>query len=383
MTKTLEEKRKKLLFIVNVDWFFVSHRLPIAIAAISNGYEVHVATAVTKYEKFFYDNGIHLHSLNLKRSVINPFSNYLSLIEIYNIIKSVNPGILHLITIKPILIGGIAAFLLKLFSGREVLLVSSFTGVGYPFTSNSIKAIALKLIISNLYKISFLHKNKCLIFQNKDDLKLISSIINLKRHEYVLIPGSGVNLHEYSYAPIPQGKPIIMFGARLLKSKGIFEFVEAAKNVSGCRFVIVGKIDHNNRDCISSSQLNKWVSEQLIEYWGYSNSMHETIKKCSIFVLPSYKEGFPKVLIEASASGRPIITTDITGCRDAIEENITGLLVPVKDSRSLGIQINYLLKNTNLMIKMGKAGRDLAEKKYDIKSVIKKHLEIYDYPSKF
>ena len=371
-------KRKiRILYIVNVDWFFISHRLPIALSAIESGYEVHVATAVTGFENEFKKHGIHLHKLKLERAGINPFKNLLSTIEMISVINKVSPIIVHLVTIKPIILGGIATLFSKIYSRSEISIVSSITGVGYPFTSETIKAKLLKLIISRLYKISFYHKFRCIIFQNKDDLNLISSLLKLKSKEKVLIPGSGVNLEDYKYSKLPSGKPIIIFPARLLKSKGIFEFVEASKYVLNSRFVIVGRIDNNNRDCISQKVLNNWVADGLIEYWGYSKSMYETLKKSTIVVLPSYKEGLPKVLIEAAACGRPIVTTDVTGCRDAIEHNKTGYLVPVKDYKSLSKAIIYLLKNPDVMYQMGKEGRALAEKKYDINYVIKRHLEIY------
>tara|TARA_Y100001968_G_C19032204_1_gene560389 strand:- start:152 stop:676 length:525 start_codon:yes stop_codon:yes gene_type:complete len=169
-----------------------------------------------------------------------------------------------------------------------------------------------------------------------------------------------------------------MFPARILKSKGIYEFVEASKYVLNSRFVVVGKIDHNNRDCISKKLLKKWINEGLIEYWGYSKYMFKKIQQATIIVLPSYKEGLPRVLIEAAASGRPVVTTDVTGCRDAITNNKTGLLVPLKDYKSLAKAITFLLDNPKILKQMGIEGRALAERKYDINNVIKKHLEIYD-----
>tara|TARA_Y100001968_G_scaffold180486_1_gene165321 strand:+ start:693 stop:1829 length:1137 start_codon:yes stop_codon:yes gene_type:complete len=374
----MNKKNKKILFIVNVDWFFISHRLPIAQEAIKNGYEVHLATVITSFKKKIESEGIHLHCLELKRSTINPLINCISLFQMFSLIRRIRPSILHLVTIKPILIGGLAALLSRIIYNVNAGLVFSITGVGYPFTSKSRAAILIKLIISILYKFSFMHKEKFVIFQNKDDQNLISSIARIKNSECILIPGSGVDLSEYTYKPIPTGTPVIMFAARLLKSKGILEFVEAAKSFKSSRFVLVGMLDTNNRDCIDKKQLEEWLCNKTIEYWGYSKSMSKTLNKSTIVVLPSYKEGFPKVLIEASACGRPIITTNVTGCRDAVEPNETGLLIPIKDSISLVKEIKYLLSNPEVIKEMGKRGRALAEKKYDINIVIKRHMEIYN-----
>ena len=371
-------ENKKILYIVNVDWFFISHRLPIAIKAIEKGYEVHVATAITGCENILKDNGIILHKIELERSSINPFKNLFTTIEMVSVIKSVGPNILHLVTIKPIIMGGIASIFCNLIFSIETSIVASITGVGYPFTSKARRANYLKILISIFYKISLSNRNKYVIFQNKDDLKLISSLVRIKSEESILIPGSGVNLLEFKYSPIPTGIPIIMFPARILKSKGIYEFVEASKYVLNSRFVVVGKLDYNNRDCISKKVLNKWINEGLIEYWGYSKYMFKKIQQATIVVLPSYKEGLPKVLIEAAASGRPVVTTDVTGCRDAITNNKTGLLVPLKDYKSLSKAITFLLDNPKILKQMGIEGRALAERKYDINHVIKKHLEIYD-----
>ena len=372
------KRKMKILYIVNVDWFFISHRLPIALEAISKGYEVHVATAITGSEKLLIENGIYLHKIGLERSAINPYKNMISTIEMISVIMNIRPNIIHLVTIKPIIMGGLASVFCKIVFGLKAFTVASITGIGYPFISNSLKAKFLKLIISTLYKLSLSNRNKYIIFQNQDDLKLLSSFVRITPRESILIPGSGVDLLQYKFSPIPRGEPIIMFPARILISKGVYDFVEASKYVSNARFVVVGKLDHNNRDCINVKILNKWISKGLIEYWGYSESMDITLKEATIVVLPSYKEGFPRVLIEAAACGRPIITTDVTGCRDSIINSKTGLLVPLKDPKSLAKAIKFLLNKPSLMSQMGIEGRALAEKKYDINNVIKTHLEIYD-----
>ena len=171
--------------------------------------------------------------------------------------------------------------------------------------------------------------------------------------------------------------PVVLFAARLLSSKGIYEFVYAARQLNGARFVIVGQFDKENRDCIDPAQLNQWVEKGWVEYWGYSDAMTNILSQASIVVLPSYREGLPKVLIEAAACGRPVITTDVPGCRDAIEPDVTGLLVPAQDSSALRVAMQHLLDNPTLCMAMGRAGRTLAERKFDVKQVVQTHLEIY------
>lgn len=363
----------ELLFVVNVDWFFISHRLPIALAAQRQGYKVHIATGITSHTMNLEDCGFTVHPLRLERGATNLFLVLRTFLEIYFVIKKVNPDLIHFITIKPILLGGIASHFFK-----HKGLVFSVSGLGYIFSSDGIKSKLRQFATSCLYWFALRHIFIKVIFQNKHDLRTVSNIVKLKSSEYALIPGSGVDLDKYSPALIPKGLPIVLFAARLLSSKGIYEFAEASTMVSGARFVIAGQFDTDNRECLKPHELQQWVQSGSIEYWGFSDSAAELINQSSIVVLPSYYgEGLPKILIEAAACAKPVITTDHPGCRDAIEPGISGLLVPVRDANALATAIKKLLDDPDLCKSMGLAGRALAERKFDIKQVVQTHLDIY------
>ncbi len=364
----------KILFIVNIDWFFISHRLPIAIAAKKAGHEIHLATCFTTHESTLAKQGIITHGISFNRRGSSLRSIFTELVKLISIVDNVKPDIVHLVTIKPVLLGGIAIH----FSRPKPAVVAAVSGLGFIFVSKGIIAKIRRLLVSIMYRLAFSHKKITVIFQNIDDLNLIKRISKLPKSRTTLIEGSGIEIDKYCYKLIPKNHPIVLFPARLLISKGILDFIEASKILYGkARFVIVGKLDTENPDCISFSLLSNLIKNNFIEYWGFSKNISKTIQKCSIVVLPSYREGFPKILMEAAACGRPIITTNVPGCRDAIIPNKSGLLVPLKDPSFLASEISRLLGDFSLLTSMSKAGRELAESKYDLKIVVEKHMKIY------
>ena len=366
---------KKILFIVNVDWFFISHRLPIALAAQKNGYSIHIATQITNKYEDLKKYGFIIHKLKIDRSstsFIGSFKIFQEILEIYRLFK---PDIVHLVTIKPVLIGGMASY----FVNYKQKIVMSISGLGFIFISKGLKSKIRKFLIFFFYKLVFMHSHLKVIFQNKNDFNDLRAFTNISENKIVLIPGSGVDLKVFKFYEIPSGEPIVLFPSRLLKSKGIYEFVAAAKILKNkARFVIVGKHDVGNRDCIEMIELKKWESDGIVEFWGESNNMPYIFSQSSIVVLPSYREGFPKSLLEAAASGRAIITTDVPGCRECIKNEITGYLVPPFDSFAISKKVNYLLNKPELIKIMGKKARSLAEEKFDVNKVVLTHLDIYD-----
>lgn len=373
--------KRKLLFIVNVDWFFLSHRLPIAKAAMANGYEVHVATGITSRLKEMTDIGLLIHPLNIERSSTNLASIWNSFLGMFQIIRLVRPDIVHLVTIKPVLLGGIAARLLQVPS-----LVAAVSGLGYVFLAQGFHAAVRRVLVSILYRAALGHKNIKVIFQNPDDLSNLRKLASLSDSKVALIRGSGVSLEKFTVRPHAAGPVIILLAARLLVDKGVREFVSAVKtlkntpNLAGqhMRFVLVGEPDFANPASLSQTELDAWKQEGVVELWGHRNDMSDVLSASTIVVLPSYREGLPKVLIEAAACGRAVVTTDVPGCRDAIEDGLTGLLVPVRDASALAKAIQYLLENPTKCQAMGQAGRLLAERVFDVNSVVQQHLDIYD-----
>ena len=367
--------KRKILFIVNVDWFFISHRLPIALAAIKKGFEVHIACTITDRQYELESNGIVVHPLHLSRSGVGIVGEFKSLVQLYRVINKVKPDILHTVTIKPVLYGNIVARIAKV-----PVRISSISGLGYVFVASGIRSKIFRTLIAAMYRLA-LNGATAVIFQNKSDRDVLKQMGAVRTSQEVFVRGSGVALERYSVVKEPIGKPVVMLVSRLLIDKGVGEFVAASKILKSerrdIRMILVGSIDPGNPKSITSEQLTSWVNLGLVEYWGYCTNVSEVISKSNIIVLPSYREGLPKCLIEAAACGRAVITTDVPGCRDAIEPNKTGLLVPVKTDKPLADAILRLVEGDQLRHDFAKQSRQFAEKYFDIKDVIEVHLSIY------
>lgn len=368
---------RKLLFIVNVDFAFLSHRLPIAIKAQSQGYEVHVATLITNRLTDLESHGFHVHPLPMRRGMVGLVSELRTLLEIIKIFRLVKPDLVHLVTAKSVIFGGIAA---RLMSTHGV--VAAVPGLGSIFLENGSKATVLRNIITILYRIALGKKNLKVIFQNPDDRDAVVEIAKLSENQIEMIRGSGTDLSRYSYTLPPTGIPVIALASRILGDKGVREYCEAARIIKergiNARFLLAGSTDPSNPTSIPESELKTYEQDGLIELVGHTEDIPSLFKSCNIVVLPSYREGLPKVLIEAAACGRAVITTDVPGCRDAIEEGVTGILVPVKDKTSLADALQELILNPEKCRQMGAAGRELAEREYDINKVVDTHLRIYE-----
>lgn len=366
---------KKILYIVNDLKFFISHRLPIAIAAGKSGFEVHIA-APAKDVTVLQSTNITFHTIRLERGGLNIFKELGGLMDLIRIMRKLRPDIVHSITPKANIYGGISARLTGVKS-----LVAAVSGLGFVFSNASLKAGILRRLVITLYKAAFRHPNIEIIFQNCDDLALLQHYNVVGSKHYTLIPGSGIALDDYPYAPEPPGIPCVLFAARLLKDKGIIEFITAirmlnARNVSAT-YRISGSLDPGNPASVTETELNEWKSENIAEFLGFRKDMAAQMAASNIVVLPSYREGFPKVLIEAAACGRAIITSDVPGCRDAIIPYQSGLLVPSRSAADLADAIQILIEDGNLRQQMGKTGRLLAEQRYSIADVVATHLQIY------
>ncbi|MCD5971709.1 glycosyltransferase family 4 protein [Pseudomonas sp. CDFA 550] len=365
----------RLLFIVNVDWFFLSHRLPLALAAKEAGFEVHLACAVTDREEEIRKHGITLHPLKLDRQSANPIQAMKLLASLYRLIQSVAPSVVHLVTIKPVLIGGLAARM-----SRVPRVIAAISGLGFVFTATGCIARGRRFLVSALYRLVLSRKQVRIIFQNGDDQAVLQRHIKIDDSQIVRIRGSGVDLLAWTVHPLPETPPIVMMAARLLKDKGVYEFISAARLLKGykaARFVMVGGVDGGNPTSLKHEELEGWLNEGVIEWWGARTDMHVVLPKAHIVVLPSYREGLPKVLVEAAACGRAVVTTNVPGCRDAIEPGVSGLLVDVCDAKALAHGIKVLLDDEEQLKAMGVAGRRLAETTFDLREIVAQHLKIY------
>ena len=376
-TSTHSFTKKKLLFLVNVDWFFLSHRLPIALAAMREGYEVHLAADITDRLDELRGYGLIVHPISIKRSGTRLASELRSFWQMVSVLKKIRPDIVHLVTIKPVVFGGIAARLTGVPS-----VLAAVSGLGFLFVTRGIKATLMRTLVKLLYQIALGKRNLQVIFQNPDDRGILMKLTGLSREKCVIVRGSGVDLAEYHVMPMPTGKPCLVLAARLLGHKGVREFVQAARIFQQrgvvARFCLVGGPDPDNPASITTQELDAWRQEQCVEVLGHRNDISNIFAQAHIVVLPSYYgEGLPKVLIEAAACGRAVITTDMPGCRDAIVPDVTGLLVPARNVQALVEAMQHLMEDAKLCEVMGQAGRALAEREFSIDKVIDAHLAVY------
>lgn len=367
----------KLLLIVNEPWFFLSHRLPIALAAKEQGYTVHVATKAGETVSEITALGFIHHEIPLSRSGSGVLGELGSLFAIWRLLIKIKPDVVHLVTIKPVLYGGIAA---RFTPVKKV--VAAVSGLGTLFLAQGAKAELKRKLGGWLYRFALRSKKTTVILQNPDDKQLLIDLKAVKPEQTVLIRGSGVDLSAYQFFPESLvSKPVVTFAARLLFDKGLAEYIEAIKllNSKGVEasYQIVGDIDQGNPTSATQQDIELWQTTPNLSVLGYQKDMAAVFRDSNLIVLPSYREGLPKVLIEAAACGRAVITTDVPGCRDAIEANKTGLLIPVKNAVELANVIEHLVTDSALRMKMGAAGRQLAEEAFSIEQVIEQHLSIY------
>jgi glycosyltransferase involved in cell wall biosynthesis len=318
-----------------------------------------------------------VHPLTIDRSAASPFGVLALFVQLLLLFWKLRPSVVHLITIKPVLLGGLAT---RLSPVKGV--VFAISGLGHVFVAGGVKAALRRKLVQWLYRAALAVRNKRVIFQNPVDEIELKSILSLSSHQVVRIPGSGVDLAAYPVQAEQSGVPVVLMAARLLKTKGVMEFAAAANLLRArciaVRFQLAGDLDPHNPSSLMVQELQALRGEGLIEILGHQTDVSNLMAKANLVVLPSYyREGLPKVLIEAAACGRAVITTDVPGCRDAIEPNVTGLLVPARDAVALADAIERLVTDPSMRMAMGKAGRQRAEQLFDIRSVISKHLEIY------
>jgi len=369
--------KKNLLFIVNSADFFLSHRLPLAIAAKNAGYRISVACPIEKSIDIIRHNDFEFYELKISRSGQNFFREISTFFHILLLLLKVRPDIVHLITIKPIVYGGIAARLARISS-----VVSAVPGLGSFFLGNSPLDRIKQRLVLYLYSIAFRHPNHLIIFQNQSDRDMLLRSGVFRHPQARLIPGSGINLDDYPYLSEPCDTAIVVMAARLLRDKGVFEFIEAARILheknTAVEMRLLGSIDPDNPSSVTQQDINHWKHLEYVKLLGYKNDMAQQYAQCNIACLPSYREGLPKSLIEAAACGRAIVTTDVPGCRDAIIPGDTGLLVPVKNPEALADAIKSLIAQSMKRKEMGKKAREFAEKTFSIEHVVECHLSIYN-----
>jgi len=367
----------KLIYFVTEDWYFYSHRLALAEATASNGFDVAVITRVSKHEHRITGHGIRVIPVKLHRSGINPFQEFFLIWSLYWIYRREKPTIVHHVAMKPVLEGTAAAYLAGVPS-----IINAVAGLGYIFSASSLKARVLRQVIVPALKTLLRGKRCNVIVQNRDDMNELINRNIATGARTILIRGSGVDTNIFVPTAKTNDVPIVLLASRMLWAKGVGEFVELARisrqrNLTA-RFVLVGEPDPDNHDSVPSSKLKFWHENGVIEWWGKKDDMLEVFCLADIVCLPTtYGEGVPKVLIEAAACGIPIVTTNVPGCREIVLHGDNGFLIPPGDSEALFDAVKSLLDDSKLRSKMGARGRALVISDFSIEQVIDKTLKLY------
>ncbi|MGB4116658.1 MAG: glycosyltransferase family 4 protein [Polaromonas sp.] len=368
--------RKKLLFLVTEDWYFCSHRLPPARAAMAAGYDIIVATRVGSRGADITSEGFKLIPIDLQRRSRNPFRELTAIAQIVMIYLRERPDVVHHVAMKPVLYGSFAAFIV-----RNSTVVNALAGMGFLFTSGSRQATILRMVVSRLFRFLLNSGRNLLILQNPDDAAMLVNGGIVKAERIRLIKGSGVDVQRFAPMPETQSAPVVMLPSRMLWDKGVGEFVEAARMLRtrgvAARFVLVGHGDPDNPASIPECQLKAWHDSGVVERWGHCEDMPATLAKAHVVCLPSYREGLPKVLLEAAACARPLIATDVPGCREIVRHGENGLLVPLRDVPGLAQAMARLLGNFELRHTMGQKGRAMVESEFSEMKVAKQTLAVY------
>ena len=374
------DRQLKLCFVVSEDWYFRSHRLPLAEEAIRRGWEVCLIARMGRCAEELQAAGIRTVHVEIDRGGLNIFKDLRYSRKLAAIYRKEKPDIIHHVAMKPCLFGSIAAVL----SGRRGCMVNAIAGLGSLFSGESRKMRLVRPLVRVAFKSFLGWGNSKLILQNMDDFEELEKRVGFASDQLRLIRGSGVDMNEFkpSEAPRKNDKPLIVLVSRLLIEKGIPELIEAAgilkqRGVS-CRVALVGEADDGNPRSVSAATLTEAEKRGEVECWGRRSDIAEIYRQADIAVLPSYyREGIPKTLLEAAAAGLPIVTTDSVGCREVVDDGVNGFLIPIKQAEPLADALEKLINDPALRMAMGEQSRKKACAEFDINRVVEQTFDIY------
>jgi glycosyltransferase involved in cell wall biosynthesis len=374
--RTESSGKARVLFVDNDVNSFYAYRIDLALAVRDAGFEVHVAAPEGKSAEILRSEGLRYHPIPMTRSGLAPWKEFSTISSLFRLYRRVRPDLVHHLRLKPVLYGGLAAY-----AARVPAVVGLLTGLGYVFIAETRRALVMRKLVVLSCKVAFRHSNQRIVFQNPDDQGVFIQNKILPAAQTVLIKGSGVDVHTYVPTPEPEGIPVVVLASRMLRDKGVIEFVEAARELReagvSARFVLVGETDPGNPTAISAEQLRSWSDEGVVEWWGHQSDMRKVLGQSNIVCLPSLREGVPKVLIEAAACGRAIVTTDAPGCREIVREGENGLLVPIRDSKALADALRLLIESAPLRALMAAKGREIAVAEFSVERVVDETLGVY------
>ena len=383
-TNTTGENQKRILVVEGHPKYFVSHRLPWARAAREAGYEIHVTALKTGDGDRVREEGFRYHDLAEQDRSKDPATELRFLYRLYHLLCALEPDLVHFITLRAVLYGALPVRL-----ARVPAVLNSVTGLGFLFSEDTWSVRALRWGIMRFLTYALRHPNQITTFQNPDDAEIFVSRGVVPKERTAVTPGSGVDPDRFEYADgtaVDNGQvPIVMLPTRLLWHKGVGVFVDAARrlreNGADAKFTLVGDTDPENPGAVPRAQIEAWDDEGPTEWWGRQppSEMPSVLGQAHVVCLPShYREGVPKVLIEAASCGRPIVTTDVPGCREIVNHEDTGFLVPPEDAEELARRIRQLLDDPDLRREMGRNGRSRVEENFTAQQVAGTIVECYD-----
>jgi glycosyltransferase involved in cell wall biosynthesis len=348
---------RKILYLVSEDWYFVSHRLPMARAAKRAGYEVHVATRVDECGDEIAREGFVLHPIHWRRGSVSPLRLLVAVLETRRIYRQVRPDLVHHVAVVPAVVGSLAVL------GLPIVRLNALAGLGFAFTSDTTKARAVRPFARPLLRWLLKRPKTTVLVQNPDDYAVVASL-GLRKEAIALIPGSGVDTDALVALPEPAGLFTIAFVGRLLDDKGVRSLVQAHKllNARGAavQTLLAGEPDPFNPASIPTRVLDEWRHIANLRLLGHVDDIRTVWAQAHAAVLPSRREGLPMSLLEAAACGRPLTATDVPGCREIAREGVNALLVPPDDAEALANAIATLMTDRDLRARFGKASRQIA-----------------------
>ena len=376
--ENLVKNPKVLLLLNELDWFW-SHRLPLAKAILDRNWHLSLTTHDTSNDPRLTEIGIDGYDIPRMNRPLNPLSQIRFMWSLYKVFKETKPDIVHAITLRYAFYAGIVA---RLMGYKPV--ISTIAGLGSLYSTSTLKMRVIRAIATPFLNFAFGGSGKFVIFQNPDNMKSMLQTGTVAQNQAYLIRGSGVDLNEFPHIPYEENGdiPTITFASRLLREKGISDFIEAAKYLKNqgfkANFIVAGTLVPGNKRFISAMEIEQPDSDGIVEWRGKVTDMPKLMQESMIVVLPSYYgEGIPKVLLEAAATGRPIISCDVPGCREIVNHDVNGILMPPKNPILLARAIEELVTNEPKRQAYGRASRELVESDFNSDYVLEQTMEIY------
>ena len=369
---------RRILFLLASDWYFYWHRLAVAERIAARGYDVHVAAPDGRFREVIEAAGLQFHPIQVDRQGLNPFKDLDTIKGVVELYRALKPDLVHHVAVKPIIYGSMAAKITNV-----PFIVNAMPGLGYVFVSQQLKARLLRPGVAVAFRLLVNARNSRVIVENHDDMKRWVAWRVMRPDRVVVSPGCGVDIESFRPGPEPTGLPLVVLPARLLFYKGVGEFIGAARILKArgiaARFALVGEGDEGNPACVPADLLRQWQKEGVVELFGWHDDMAQVLAQCHIVCLPSHGgEGVPRSLLEAAASGKPIVATDVSGCRDVVRDGENGFLVPARQVAPLADAIERLVHDTELRRLMGERGRKRALAEFSVDIVAAQTLQVYE-----